>query len=317
VKLGQIYELVVKAGIEADPRPRAKVNKVLTKAKNTYKKLKGQKKRIFDLDCLSNPYADTRILYGDKSKDVSTIMVGIDMGGEEFLLCDRLNQMGRSVDLIMSHHPHGRALTGLSHVMGIQTDLLSKLGVLPNVAEQFMSERISEVERAFQSRNYARYLDFAKLLDIPFMCCHTAADNHVASFLQALLEKAKPKKLKDVLSILGRIPEYKEANVNEAGPKIITGKPDDAAGRIFVDMTGGTEGSKKAFSRLSQVGIKTVVGMHLSEAHIKAAKKEYINVIIAGHIASDNVGINLLLDKINKSGSLEFVPCSGFKRIER
>jgi predicted ATPase len=38
--------------------------------------------------------------------------------------------------------------------------------------------------------------------------------------------------------------------------------------------------------------------MHLSEDHYKHAKGEHINVVIAGHIASDNLGLNLLLDEI-------------------
>ncbi len=317
MKLGKLYELIVKAGIEADPRPRAKVSENLTRARSAYRKLSGGKKSGFDKDSLSNPYADTRILHGDRSKDMQTIMVGIDMGGEELLLFDRLNQMGRSIDLVMGHHPQGLALTRLSHVMGMQADIMSRLGVLPDAAKQMMDERMKEVARSLHPRNYSRHVDIARLLDIPFMCCHTVADNHVTTFLQRFLDKARPKKLKDLVVALNRIPEYRDASVAEAGPKIIAGKPSDSTGKIFVDMTGGTEGSKQAFARLSQVGVKTIVGMHMSEANIRVAKKEYINVVIAGHIASDNIGMNMLLDKLSKAGQFEFICCSGFKRIER
>ena len=95
------------------------------------------------------------------------------------------------------------------------------------------------------------------------------------------------------------------------------GDPKKDAGKVFVDMTGGTEGPKKIFPRLSQAGVGTIVAMHLSEEHFKHAKDEHINVVIAGHIASDTLGLNLLLDEIEKSGKLNIIPCSGFIRVKR
>ena len=57
--------------------------------------------------------------------------------------------------------------------------------------------------------------------------------------------------------------------------------------------------------------------MHLSEEHFKQAKDEQVNVVIAGHIASDNLGLNLLLDQIEKAEKLKIINCSGFVRIRR
>jgi len=57
--------------------------------------------------------------------------------------------------------------------------------------------------------------------------------------------------------------------------------------------------------------------MHLSEDHRKEAEKNHLNVIIAGHISSDTLGLNLLLDEISKDNSLEIIECSGFKRFSR
>ena len=39
--------------------------------------------------------------------------------------------------------------------------------------------------------------------------------------------------------------------------------------------------------------------MHISDEHKKEAEKHHINVVIAGHIASDNLGMNLLLDSVS------------------
>jgi hypothetical protein len=42
-----------------------------------------------------------------------------------------------------------------------------------------------------------------------------------------------------------------------------------------------------------------------------------MNVEIAGHISSDNLGVNLMLDEVQKKGRLKIVACSGFRRFER
>ena len=82
-------------------------------------------------------------------------------------------------------------------------------------------------------------------------------------------------------------------------------------------MTGGTEGSKNIFESLVNSGVNTIVGMHLSEDHRKEAEKHHVNVVIAGHISSDNLGMNLILDEIQKKDSLKVLPCSGFRRFSR
>ena len=56
--------------------------------------------------------------------------------------------------------------------------------------------------------------------------------------------------------------------------------------------------------------------MHISEDHRKEAEKHHVNVVIAGHISSDTLGVNLLFDKA-LSPDVEVVATSGFKRNKR
>jgi len=317
LKLGQIYDFVVKFGMQADPRSPVVVKQQIADAKKEYRKLKGQDKKEFDLERLKNPYADTRLLYGNKNKDIKNILVGIDIGPAEILLADRLRESGINVDLVISHHPQGSALAGLYEVMHMQADMLTGLGISANIAKESMKRRIDEVERRLLPANHSRTLDAAKLLDIPCMCVHTASDNHVSTYLQKIVNKKKPKKLADLLRLLKQIPEYRDATKEKAGPKIYIGKPASKAGKVVLEMTGGTEGTKELFGRLSQVGVNTLVGMHLSEEHFKIVKSEHLNVVIAGHISSDTLGLNLLFDKLEKKEKLKFINCSGFKRIRR
>lgn len=317
MKLSKIYELVVKEGIVADPRGKDIVSKNLAKVKKEFSELKEKNKAAFDKEKLTNPYADTRILNGDPDLNVKAALIGVDIEVGEILLADRLKQLGKKVDLVISHHPEGYARANFYEVMNMQVDIFGKVGVPITVAEGLLKERIKEVERKVLPGNYSRAVDAAKLLSIPFMCVHTPADNHVATFLQRLFDDKKPEDVDEVLEILKGIPEYQEAMKLNAGPKVLFGEPKNRAGKIFVDMTGGTEGPKEIFDKLEQAGIGTLVSMHLSEEHFKNVQKGHMNVVVAGHISSDSLGLNLLLDKLEKEDKLEFITCSGFRRMKR
>jgi hypothetical protein len=317
MKIEQIYKLIVKEGIEADPRGKKKVNQELKRIKQEYENLNKKDKEKFDKERLNSPYDDSRILYGQQNKDIKGIMVGIDIDVGELVLADRLKQMGKIIDLVISHHPSGFAYAGFYRVINMQVDILGKLGISEPQAENLLRERIEEVSRRVSPLNHTRTVDAAKLLDIPFMCCHTPADNHVVQYLQNIFDKKKPDLVKDILDILEEIPEYQQAIKDNAGPMIFNGKKSSRAGKVFVDMTGGTEGSKDIFERISQAGIGTIVCMHLSEDHLKKAKEAKVNIVNAGHMASDSLGVNLLLDKIQKKEKMRIINCSGFNRVKR
>ena len=317
MKLREIYETVVAKGIEADPRGKKRVLKTLDNVKKKYKELKKEEKEFFDIDSLTNPYADTRVLYGKGDEEIKTALVGIDMEMGEILLADRISSRGQKIDLVIAHHPEGKAFANFYEVMHMQADILHKFGVPINVAEGLLEGRIKEVERGLSAANHTRASDMASLLDMPFMCMHTPTDNMVTSYLQKTFDKKAPDSLADVLKILKEIPEYREAAKNNAGPKVLLGSNERSAGKIFIDMTGGTGGAKDIFESLVNSGINTIVGMHLGEDHRKEAEKRHMNVVIAGHISSDNLGVNLMLDELQKKGKLEIVACSGFRRFSR
>ena len=72
-----------------------------------------------------------------------------------------------------------------------------------------------------------------------------------------------------------------------------------------------------ALEKLAQAGVGTLVCMHLSEKHLEEAKKQNLIVVVAGHMASDNLGLNLLLDAVCGGEKIEIIPCSGFTRVAR
>ena len=309
----QIYDLAVNMGIKADLRGQQKVKKYLERVKKMYEKLNKEEKQEFDQEKLTNPYSDTRILADNKKKEIKKILVGIDMEGQELLLADKMDD----VDLVISHHPEGRALAGLHDVMDLQAQVLADYGVPINIAESVLKPRISEVSRGVSPINHNRSVDMAKLLKLDYMCAHTPADNLGADFLVKLINKKKPEFVEDILKMLKEIPEYKEAIKLNVGPVLFTGSPENSCGKVVVtEFTGGTSGAKEIYEKMANAGIGTIIGMHMGEEHRKEAEKYHINVVIAGHMASDSIGMNLFLDELEKKG-IEAVPCSGLIRIKR
>jgi len=307
MKFEKLYKKVVEIGIQNDLRKKEEIKKILKEEKEAYKKLKDEEAEFFDKDRLFNPFSDTRVLYGDLNTEVKKVIVGIDMEVGEILLTYLLNKdSDQKIDLIIAHHPEGYALARLYDVMKLQADLLANYGITISVAEQLMEKRISEVERRLMPVNHNRAVDVARVLGIPMMCIHTPADNCVTNFLKKTFDKEKPYKLKDLMKTLINIPEYKKLAKLNVPPKIVNGSENNKCGKIFVDMTGGTEGSKDIFEKYVMSGVSTLVCMHISEEHLKNAKKANLNAVIAGHVSSDNLGLNILFDRLEKEEKLEF-----------
>lgn len=313
MKLSEIYSLAVDMGMAADPRGKEEVILYLGKRKKDYEKLEEDKKVGFDLERLSNPYDDTRILWGAPETEIKTILAGIDIDGSELLLADRFREKGKAFDLVLGHHPQGKALARLHGVMDIQEDILFALGVPVNVAEGLMEPRIGEVKRNMLPLNHNQAVDMARLLEIPFMCAHTPADNLVVQFLEGVFQEKAPDTVGDVVELLREIPEYAEAEKMSVGPICVVGKEKNRAGKVFIDMTGGTGGSEDAYGKLAEAGVGTMVCMHMGEKHRKEAEKNFINVIIAGHVASDSIGMNIFLDALQERG-MKIEACSGLIR---
>ncbi|MFH1502018.1 MAG: NGG1p interacting factor NIF3 [Candidatus Eisenbacteria bacterium] len=317
--LRKLYEAAIAHGKSVDPRGEDRVQRSLERARKEFEDLSDAEKERFDAERLANPYSDSRILYGDDDVDVKSVLVGIDVEVGELVMADRLREKGRAIDAVWAHHPEGAALANLGDVMTMQAEILKTFGVPINIAEGMLEPRIKEVERSVLPTNHMRAVDAAELLDLPLMCTHTPADNCVATYLQSLFDDDNPELVGDVIDVLRGIPEYATAERHGMALKVFAGSAKRSAGRIYVDMTGGTSGAKETFEKLAaRSDIGTMVAMHLPEKHRKEAEKHHINVVIAGHMASDSLGMNLLLDGVEKltNQRLTVIGCSGFRRYE-
>ncbi len=313
MKIQDIQNLSIKMGMESDFRGYEGVRKFLDGKKKKFEKLSAHEQNDFDKESLENPYLDSGVYNVSEDREIKKVLAGIDISPAEILMAKELG----GIDLVIAHHPVGKGLAQLADVMELQADVYNYYGVPINVAEGLMRERISEVARGVNSSNHQRTVDSAKLMKVNLMNVHTPADNLAAMFLKQLVESKNPETIGELISILKEIPEYKEAMKIGVGPKIFVGAPENRCGKIALsEITGGTEGSPKLYEKMAQAGVGTVVGMHVSEEHKKEAESAHINIVIAGHISSDSLGMNLFLDELQKQG-IEIIPCSGFTRFSR
>lgn len=315
----EIFDLSIKIGAENDPRGKQRIAEVLKENKKEYGELPKKKQADYDKEKFINPYSDSRILFGNTNRQVERVLVGIDIGTEEVLLAKELERQGKPIDLIIAHHPEGKALARLHEVMDVQTAVLALAGVPENIGEGVLRDQLDYIWRRISPVNHYKSIMAAEILNIPMICVHTPADNCVWNFVDKFIQKKKPKKVSDIIEALKEIPEYKKATELNAGPCLFSGNEKSRAGKIVVSgMTGGTsgKGSEKIYERMSHYGIGTEIAMHVGDEDRDEAIKHYVNIVIAGHIASDSLGLNIIMDKLAKN-NIEIIPCSGFIRINR
>lgn len=314
--LQQIYDLAIKMAIDADPRGRKKVEALLKKRGKEYEEASAKVKKYFDKETLVNPYSDTRILYGDSGITVKKILVGIDADATEILLADRLNEKGERIDAVIGHHPAGMSLAALYDVMDVQVDSYAKVGVPVNVMDALMRERMDDIKRKIHPNNHNQIVDTARLLKIPLVTLHTAWDNLGDKFMEDYLANKEFETVGEIMEYLMELPEYQEATRGKNQPEIVSGGAKSRAGKIAVFFTGGTNPSKEAYMELAKAGVGTIVDMHIPEEGLKELKGLHVNVINAGHMASDSIGANIFLDVLEAKG-ISVIPCSGLVRVKR
>jgi len=243
-----------------------------------------------------------------EGENIKKAMFGVDMEAAEMLIARELG-----VDLVITHHPVGGSpRLNLYKVMENQVDRMMQAGVPVNKAQKMLREQMGKVERSLHVTNYDRAASAARMLKMPFMGIHSPADLLTERFVQDHLDQAladKPKAtLEDVIEALKELPEYQNALTE---PEIRVGGKKDYAGKVFVTMAGGTNGGAKVAKTYYEAGIGTLVCMHMPEDVLKAVKEQNIgNVIVAGHMASDSIGINMIIEELEQRG-VEVIRASG------
>lgn len=259
-----------------------------------------------DLAGLSEiPYDSAVLVQGE---NIKRVLIGVDMGTAEILLAKQLG-----CDLVIGHHPvGGPARAEFSKVMTRQIDSMVAAGIPINKAQKALSKKMGEVERSGHAGNYDQAWSAARLLNMPLIGIHTPTDILAERTVQAKIDAklaSNPKaKIQDILDALMEMPEYQKTL---SGPVIRVGNAQDYCGKPWVIMAGGTNGGVDVIKAYFEAGIGTTISMHMPEDVIKAVREQNIgNLVVAGHMASDSVGINVFIRALEEKG-LEVVRMSG------
>lgn len=319
MKLKTLFKRAVEIGINADARSKKDIEKMLKKQKDRGAKAEGNEKKYFDEERTWNPYSDSRIINGTGEEDVQVIMAGVDIETAEFLLADRLREKGERIDAVFIHHPEGRALADLDKVMSLQIDILAQVGVPVNVSEAQLHPRMSRIWRAIHPDNLFRGERAAELLGFPAFCAHTITDNLVWRLMEDTICTKQFDDLNAILTALNDIPEYDYYSRKGNPPIIVNGSGSGRPGKVVAtEFTGGTNGPEEFLASQARAGVGTILTMHATEKTLEEAKKHHVNMIQCSHMASDAIGMNLLLDELKKEEKkLKTIDVSGFIRVER
>ena len=319
MKLRKLFRRAVEIGIDADPRGKPRIQKLFKHIKERSAKLEGKEKEWFDDERTWNPYPDSRIINGTGEEDVQRLMVCIDGEIQEMLLADRLRERGERIDAVFIHHPEGRALADLDKAMPVQVDVYAQAGVPVNHSEGLLRPRMDRIWRAIHADNLFRTERAAELLGIPAFCCHTITDNLVWRFMEKTICKKSFDTLKEIVSACNEIPEYAWYGKKGSPTIIVNGSEHGRPGKIVAtEFTGGTNGPEELIEKQSHAGVGTILAMHFTEKEVEKGKEHHINLIQCNHMASDAIGINLLLDQLAKEEKkLSTIDVSGFIRVTR
>ena len=234
-----------------------------------------------------------------EGKNIKKVLFGVDMDTPELLLARELGY-----DCVVSHHPRVTNNEMNSILENRNIEKLYGLGVPKNRSQKLVQARVTELSYFAHVSNSRRSESAAKLLNMPFISMHNPADliseKVVQDFLDKKFEGNENVKVGDIVEALEEIAEYKNS---ERKPVIRVGAKDSFAGKIMVNMAGLTGPGATVLKEYFDAGVGTLVMMHIPEADAKVLKEQNIgNVIIAGHLSSDSIGINKIIREWEKYG---------------
>ena len=314
----ELYETAIELGTALDPRSRETLDAELARRKQEFDALPEWKKPYFDHERLRNPYGDVRIVNGPEDAEVHTVLAGINIGTDEFLIADRLKDKGVPLDAIIAHHTSGTGI-GRSHIDDItliNIDIFVREGVPRRKAEKVLLPWIDEWRTGYDDMPHRMGPDMARLFEIPFIQIHTPQDLYIGVGMREIFKNLKPQTLADTEEALMTIPEFQGAARHGAYSTVLAGDPDTPLGRYLIQDAGGWLWPPEGLTVLAKAGVNTVLQIGASAAGAIAAAKAGMSLVRLPHAAADNLGINLFYDEVERRFSpLNIIPCNYFERI--
>lgn len=229
-------------------------------------------------------------------ENITRVLAGIDMGAAELSLARQLGY-----DCVARHHNMVPRLGKLGELVAHDHyEKLVRCGVPVNVAQKLLAHRKRATEIMFHGANLDGGPSVARLLDMPYLGLHTPADLLGERTVEAKVAEVYAANdnptVQQILDHLMTIREYDQAPEGQR-PAIWVGEPDSYAGKTVVDFAGGLAPELDELKALITAGVGTFICMHMDADVVKALREDNrCNVLCMGHMSSDSIGFNQILD---------------------
>lgn len=239
-------------------------------------------------------------------EDIETALVGIDLESPEIRLAEY-----EGYDLALAHHPVGDgARLDFPEVLDRQVEFMTDHGVPENEAREAVSDLRETVVFGAHSSNYRHDPSVAELLDQPYMNVHLAPDEiGRRRFVEVAEGMAEGASVGRFVGELETIPELADAATDV---EVRVGSEENGLGEVAVHHAAGTNGGADVARAYFENGVDTVLYIHVGADDARELREEFEgkNLVVTGHIASDAIGLNSLIDALEDRG-VECTPISG------
>lgn len=234
--------------------------------------------------------------------NVRRALFGIDVDPADLLLAKE-----KGYDLVIAHHPTGgSAVVDFPKVLSKHADILVRHGVPKAAAQAAVRELQDEREPRAHAENYDHLPSVAKLVGIGLMCIHNPCDEIGRRVMDETLRARLPAnpRVRDAIEVLQSLPEFKSAKTRIV---VRMGKADNPLGKWAVHHGAGTNGGLSVARAAFDHGIDTVFYIHIDAGALRRLWEAYgreasRNLVVTGHLASDSIGINVLVRELRARG---------------
>lgn len=269
----------------------------------------GSKLAGFDL-----PPADSCVVWGG-DRPVTKLAASINATTGDLLLARELG-----CDGYLLHHPlAGSARREFHHVMDRMVELMCENGLNESKAREATAPLRKRLQFNDHASDWSELEAAAARIEMPLVNIHLPADELGRQIMvEAVREINEDASLDDLESTLRTIPE-----LNHPTNSILRVSSDHSqpVGRIAVMHAGGTNGGAAvAKALLEHARVGTVIYIHLAgpdATEIESTETHLGHVVVTGHLASDAIGMNALMNEAKREFNLQFVPLGGLLPFTR
>ena len=315
--LDDLYRAAIEVGLAADLRGREALDRHLAQRAAEYAEMSDAEKRLFDVERLTNPFGDTRIVNGAPDTELQQVLLGIDIGAPELALAAELMRRGRKIDAVISHHASAIAggLASRYDTAIPQVEMAMRAG-LPEPRTWHLLQKVIGTE---DSSWDLRVLQIAEALEVPLMTIHSPADSCLDELLRTQIAAENPETAGELLELIEAWPEC-QLLIDRArrAPHLDAGEKKAPIGEVYRCAYGGWNPTPELFEELCRAGVGTFVVVASTAEFRDLAGKYGANILVIPHYAADNAGINIMLDRIMPDGDLfDIVEASNYVRCRR